>query len=160
ARIQEALISWMRVTAPTIARRRYKDYWRCGHAIQWAEVPGVPFAVRLVRFDNLPGLAGRAAIKHTVEGNLDDERAARMLRACEKKLPKLAGWKREHNARTIFVMEENDIQLTNHVIVADIYLPLVATRDDRPDETYLISTSTKGWDLWSILIGNQSLYDF
>jgi hypothetical protein len=156
AQIQAALIQWTRDLVHTMKIGRYADYGRGNH---WVSVPGVPFQVQLFRFESLVAGKGRASIVHSVRGDLDRDRTARVGRACEKKFPKLAAWKRNSGARTILVLEENDIQLTNYAIVADTYIPLASSRDDRPDETYLVSTSTKTWDMWPILVGDKTLDD-
>jgi len=68
-------------------------------------------------------------------------RTDRIRRACDKKFPKLAVWKRMHGARTILVLEDNDVQLNNQVVVTETYLPLSRARPDPPDETYLLATA-------------------
>jgi hypothetical protein len=40
--------------------------------------------------------------------------------------------------KTILVLEQNDIQLTNEAIVTDTFVPLATARTDQPDETYLV----------------------
>jgi hypothetical protein len=74
----------------------------------------------------------------------------------EKKFPKLAGWKRDHKAKTVLVLEQNDIQLTAPDLVADAHVPLANARDDRPDETYLVITCMTPWFAWPILVGDKS----
>jgi hypothetical protein len=77
----------------------------------------VPFQVSLVRFDGFHGLPGRFQLKHLTGSG--QPRAPRIQRACDDKLPKLAMWKQCENARTILVLEDNDVQLTNQSVVAD-----------------------------------------
>lgn len=156
ARIQAALIDWIRHTAPTLAARSYADY--IGD-ISWVSIPNVPFPVRLLRFETLPPLGARFQIVHSVSGDPDQERSDRLRRACDKKFPKLAAWKRDCGARTILVLEDNDIQLTNHAVVAESYLPLAFSRPDRPDETYLVATCMEPWTAWPLLIDDQTMYD-
>jgi hypothetical protein len=62
------------------------------------------------------------------------------------KLPKLAAWKRGDNARTILVLEENDLSLTNHQRVADALVLAEAGLDDLSDEVFLVSSYVA--DLW------------
>jgi hypothetical protein len=78
--------------------------------------------------------------------------------AVDKKFPKLAAWKKD-NARSILVLEQNDIQLTNASIVADTYLPFAKARVDRPDETYLVASCMSPWWMWPILIDDRSYFD-
>src|SRR5262245_44404085 len=88
--IQQALIDWVRATAPTVPAKRSG-----GHHFQ---------------------------LTHLVR-NSEQLRKDRIREAVERKFPKLAAWKRDENARTILVLEDNDIQLTNPVIVTETYLP-------------------------------------
>ena len=88
-----------------------------------AQPPGVPFEVTLVRFNGALPPPGFFILKHVTRGS-EESRARRIERACEKKLPKLATWKRSDNARTVLVLEDNDVQLTNQSNVADAFLPI------------------------------------
>jgi hypothetical protein len=54
-------------------------------------------------------------------------------------------WKRDHGARSILVLEDNDLFLTNEAIVTETYLRLAMPRVDQPSETYLVSTATTPW---------------
>jgi hypothetical protein len=154
--IQAAITAWVRQTAPTLRTRSYADY--IGD-VPWTEVLGVPFEIRLFRFANLTQQNGWVQIVHSVVGDSEQQRRDRLRRACDKKFPKLAAWRQKRGARTILVLEENDIQLTNYAIVAEAYLPLALGRMDRPDETYLVSSCVEPWSVWPILIGNQTLHD-
>lgn len=156
AMIQAAIIAWVRQTAPTLRTRSYADY--VGDVL-WAKVEGVPFEIRLFRFENLTRQKGWVQIVHCVVGDREQQRRDRLQRACDNKFPKLAAWRQKRGARTILVLEENDIQLTNYAIVARTYLPLALGRIDRPDETYLVSSCVEPWNVWPILIGVRTLYD-
>lgn len=155
-RIQKALIEWVQETAPTLETRRYAKYTK---GDQWTNVPAVPFGVQLFRFDNPLKNEGRVQVVHRLGNDREEQRAQRILRACDRKFPKLWAWKRDHKARTILVLEENDIQLTNYAIVAETYLPIALSRPDRPDETYLVSTCLEPWEAWPILIDDRTLDD-
>jgi len=156
AGIQAALIDWIKHTAPTLPMRSYADY--IGD-IRPVSLPGVPFDVTLYRFETLAPIGDRFQIVHIVTGDREQARCERLRRACVKKFPKLAAWKRTQGARTILVLEDNDIQLTNHAIVAEAYLPLARARDDRPDETYIVATCMDPWSAWPLLVGDVSLFD-
>jgi hypothetical protein len=155
-KIQQAIIDWVKANAPTIARRPYADY--TGTLVGPAKVAGVPFDLALCRFEP-PIVPGQHfQIKHTVE-NIEKLRADRIKTAVDKKLPKLAMWKKNDNAKCILVLEQNDIQLTNPSIVAQTYCPLAKARSDRPDETYLVaSCMSPNWWMWPILIGDKSYF--
>jgi hypothetical protein len=50
---------------------------------------------------------------HLVTGNVEEAREHRLRAACAKKFPKLEVWRRSSGARTVLILEENDLQLTN-----------------------------------------------
>jgi hypothetical protein len=126
-----------------------------GTSVGPVTVAGVPFALSLHRFQPpvIPCL--HFQIRHTIT-NGEELRKERIQDAIEKKFPKLAGWKRDHNAKTVLVLEQNDIQLTAPDLVADAYVPLAKTRADRPDETYLVVSCMTPWHAWPILIGDKA----
>ena len=157
ATIQQAIITWVTAAAPTIPKREFPDYK--GTLVGPVKLADVPFILSLARFEP-PIVPGRYfQIKHTVD-NINQLRSDRMQAAVDKKFPKLAAWKANDGAKSILVLEQNDIQLTNASIVADIYLPLARARADRPDETYLVASCMEPtWWMWPILIGERSYYD-
>jgi hypothetical protein len=152
--LQAALIEHVRLTAPTLPVRLYADY---RGTLVTAQPAGVPFQVSLIRFDGIHGLPGRFQLKHLTGSG--QPRASRIQRACDDKFPKLAMWKQSDNARTILVLEDNDVQLTNRSIVADAFLPIARARADAPDETYLVSTCTSPWYAWPILVNRRSYFE-
>ena len=138
-KLQQAIVAWVASTAPTVPARRYADYR--GTSIGAVAPPGVPFALSLYRFEPALVPGHYFQIKQIV-ASIDKERTARIGGAVGRKFPKLVTWKRDHGARSVLVLEDNDLFLTNQAIVTETYLPLAAGRADRPDETYLVSTST------------------
>jgi hypothetical protein len=155
--IQQAIIAWVKATAPTIPKRAFPDYK--GTLAGPVRLADVPFDLSLCRFEPqiIPGR--NFQIKHTVD-DIAKLRTDRMQAAVDKKFPKLAAWKANDSAKTILVLEQNDIQLTNASIVADTYLPLAKAKPDRPDETYLVASCMgETWWMWPILIGDRSYYD-
>jgi hypothetical protein len=156
--IQQGIIDWVKETAPTIPKRPFPDYK--GNGVGPSRPANVPFDLMLFRFEP-PIVPGKYfQIRHTVE-NIEKLRTDRMQGAIDKKFPKLAAWKTNEGAKTILVLEQNDIQLTNPSIVADVYLPLAKAREDRPDETYLVaSCMSPNWWMWPILIGDRTYYDY
>jgi len=154
-KIQEAIINWVKQTAPSLPVMRYGDY--IGNVAPVA-LAGVPFDVLLYRFRSIPQ-AGQLNIVHRVQDSQGLERTDRMNIACEKKFPKLAAWKRDEGAKSILILEDNDIQLTNHASVAQAFVPLARARDDQPDETYLVVTCVNPWLVHPILINGLSYFD-
>jgi hypothetical protein len=152
AAIHSALVRYVTTTAPTLPIG--KNY-RAQPKISPPQ--GVPFSVSLSRFDGFSGLAEPFQIIFSPVGSgLRDER---IQRACDAKWPKLAQWKQSQGARTILVLEHNDVQTTNVLVVADAYLRVIASRVDAPDETYMVSTYTSPWYAWPIPIDGQSYFD-
>jgi hypothetical protein len=154
-RLQEALIAGVKTAAPTLPKRRYADYRGTGGAVS---MEGVPFPVLLYRFEPALVPGHHFQIKHMVS-NGDQARLDRMTQAVEDKFPKLHAWKRDHNARTILVLEDNDIQLTNQAIVTEAFVPLAMARTDRPDETYLVASCMDPWHAWPILIDGTTYFE-
>jgi hypothetical protein len=57
------------------------------------------------------------------------------------------------------VLEDNDVQLTNQVVVTETFLPIALGRPDRPDETYMVASCMDPWWVWPILVGDESYFD-
>lgn len=60
-------------------------------------------------------------IVQLISEDLETGRRARILRACQKKFPKMAAWQR-NGARSIFVLEDTDIQTSGSSSVAGAFL--------------------------------------
>jgi hypothetical protein len=149
---QDALRQWVLDTAPTLPKRPYGDL-RCGHIS--GTVLDMPVTLR--RWDCM-GFPGYFMIRHRAP-KIEESRAARMMRACAKKLPKLNAWRRDAKARTILVFEENDLQTTNVPLVCDAYLDAIKSRTDIPDETWLVSTQHDPWYAHPLLVGGRTYYE-
>jgi hypothetical protein len=153
--LQSALIEHVRITAPTLPIRKYADY---RGTLVTAQPPGVPFQVSLIRFDGLGNLPGCFQLKHLTRTS-DQARELRIKRTCDDKFPKLDMWKRSDGARTILILEDNDIQLTNPSLVAETFLPIARARNDTPDETYMVATCMSPWYAWPILVNGRTYFD-
>ena len=146
--IHSALVQYVRTTARTLP---------IGKNYRPSQPRDVPFPVSLRRFDGFSDFAEPFQIIFSPVGSgLRDQR---IHRACVDKWPKLAQWKQSQGARTILVLEHNDVQTTNVIVVADAYLRVIASRSGAPDETYMVSTYTSPWYAWPILIDGQSYFD-
>lgn len=156
-KIQDSLVAFIVETAPTIPSRLPYTRYR-GDAPKPVKLEGVPFEVTLHRY-KATGFPARVRISHILPADYEKLRAERIMLACEKKFPKLASWKASNNARTVLILEDNDIQNTNEGLVADAFLPIAMSRNDRPDETYVITTYSDTWYAWPLLIGNDTYYD-
>jgi hypothetical protein len=111
-----------------------------------------------VRFDGLRDQPGRFQLKHLARTS-DQGRELRIQRTCDDKFPKLASWNVSDHARTILVLEDNDIQLTSPSIVAETFLPIALARTDTPDETYMAATYMSPWYAWPILVNGLTDFD-
>jgi hypothetical protein len=156
-RVHEIIAAWIVATAPTLQIARLGRYVT---PIRWVTLPGVPFPVTLHR-TTTEGFPPHFSLRHMVEANHEAERIDRMREACQRKFPKLARWKRDYGARTVLVLEENDIQLTNQQVVADALLEVERTMLDRPDEVYLVSTAVEApWWSFALRVVQRDYYDF
>jgi hypothetical protein len=132
------------------------------------DVADVPVPVSLYRFrsevpGDVPGFK-RLIIKHHVAGDRavrEAQRQRRIERACNaSRFDKLAIWKEQASARTILILENPDIFITDPAAVADAYLAIAASRSNKPDEVYLFDTShSSDWLLWPLQIGQQTYFD-
>jgi hypothetical protein len=81
-------------------------------------------------------------------------------RAYDKKCSKLAAWKKAHGARTVLILEENDIQITNHELVGEAVRQVEASLTDLPDEVWLVSTAINTlWNVWWLRSGGRYCED-
>jgi hypothetical protein len=156
-RVHKTIAAWIIETAPTLPIARYGRYVL---PIRRDTLPDVPFWVTLHR-TTTEGFPPRFSIHHLVEVDHEAERVERIREACQRKFPKLARWKRDQGARTVLVLEENDIQLTNQQVVADALLEVEQTMPDRPDEVYLVSTAVNAlWFSFALRVDQRDYYDF
>jgi hypothetical protein len=99
-------------------------------------------------------------LKPFVAGDLEEARVTRLQKACEDKFPKLVTWKRDDCARTVLVLEENDLSLTNHQRVADALVTAEATMSDAADEIFLVSTCIPDkWWVTCLRRAGKTYYD-
>jgi hypothetical protein len=139
--VQDGLIKWIEANAgriPVVPR-----YGRHANLPLGESASDVPFPFSLHRTTPPVGgtpLCGRFFLRPIASPNLEQRRAARLKTASKRKSPKLAKWKRDSGARTVLVLEEDDLWSTNHLLVADALIPAEATTPDAPDEVFLVST--------------------
>jgi hypothetical protein len=151
-RIHDALVAWIIATAPTLLIARYAELLPTTQNVQ---PPGVPFAVSLFRFETIIP-PSRFMVKHLV-ADIANARELRIQEACSRKFPKLDAWRR-NGARTVLVLEENDIFLTNAQIVYETLARVEPAFSNRPDEIYLVSTVVDPWGVYALRVGNQGYY--
>jgi hypothetical protein len=137
--VQTRLIAWIQANAITLPVTRFGDRYR--YSAKSESAHGVPFGFALYRW-SVPqcGLSGVFWHRQFISTDLEKARRARLTRVCDAKFGKLGKWKREEGARSVLVMEENDLSSTNHQLVAEAMARAEAGRPDTPDEIFLVSS--------------------
>jgi hypothetical protein len=154
-KMQGMLISWVKQTAPTLPKRPFAEV----RGLTKITPPGLSFAVYLARYQAAVLGYNMLVIKHLASDDRGAAREERIRIACNKKFGKLAAWKAD-GARTVLVLENLDIQITNVAHVAETFLSIIKGRSDAPDEVYQLDTyTTGGWFLWPLLIGGKTYFD-
>ncbi len=98
-------------------------------------------------------------MKYFLAGDVEQARTARLHKACQDKFAKLATWKRD-SSKTTLVLEENDLSLTNHQLVADALVSAEAAMPDAADEIFLVSTSIADkWWVTCLRRAGKTYYD-
>jgi hypothetical protein len=158
-KVQDALIGWIEQNATMLPLVRFGD--RRPYGAEKEATPDVPFRFSLYRSAVMRcELSGRIRRAPCVKGDLEKARLARLQRACQKKFSKLDVWKRDEGARSILILEENDMSLTNHQVVADAMVDAEAGRSDAPDEIFLVSTfRPKPWWVTCLRREGANYYD-
>lgn len=156
AGVHATLVNWIEGRAPTLP---IAPRGRFVLPICWEGPPGVPFVVSLRRSEPLSDV-GEFSIVHEVSSSGESHsRAARLQEACERKIPKLLAWG-EMGARTVLVLENNDIQLTNAQAVFDTLISLGDEFAEWPDEIYLVSSLFESrWYVHPLKVDNLGYYD-
>ena len=163
-RVQDALITWIEANVSRLPVTLLYDRYANPHLGE--TVPGVPFPVSLHRgsldSDHFPRgspLCGQFMMEYFVADDVELARTARLQKACEDKFPKLAAWKRD-GAKSILVLEENDLSLTNHQRVADALAPAMVAMPDVADEIFLVSISiVDKWWITCLRRAGKTYYD-
>jgi hypothetical protein len=139
--VQHALINWIDANWARIpVAMRYGRHANAPLGEAVSEIP-FPFSLhRTISPVNDSPLCGRFFFSAIAPANLEQQRAARLQTACERKSPKLAKWKQDSGAKTVLILEEDDLWSTNHFRVADALVPAEATTPDAPDEVFMVST--------------------
>lgn len=159
ANMQTTIIAWVTEKAaelhaecPEAPAKARKPH---GHKNFRKEViNGFPFELCLNREAGwwMPEKAkGRLLICRYAPKNYEELRKARIEITLNKKLPKLAKWKAT-GATSILVLENSDLALTNHCIVADTVEEKLVTRPDKPDEVWFVDTTIEHeWTVWRLM---------
>ena len=151
-RVQRDFIAWIRAEAQCLYERnrdrldRKHMSPRCLDSIE-AKPPGFPYRVRLwIRVAGSESMRGtlRCARLDLESEEREARRADRLREALRRKRLKLQR-SREDGARTVLVLESNDIAQTNHVLVGECLAALLPKHTDLPDEIHLVETDIDPW---------------
>ncbi len=111
--------------------------------------PGFPYDVSLHRNAHWSSSSrhdGVLLASRYAPENVEEQRAVRLRTTLDRKCPKLQKCK-EEGARTILVLEDNDIALSNYVLIGDGLVSLLEEFTNLPDEIYLVETSVNTWSV-------------
>ena len=151
-RIRRDFIDWIRATAQCLYKRNSELLAREHTSPRYldsieAKPPGFPYPVHL--WVGAARSESKRGTLRPVRLGLDDKElearlAERLLEALHRKCPKLQRCK-EDGARTVLVLESDDIALTDHVLVGECLAALLPEYPDLPDEIYLVETEVESW---------------
>jgi hypothetical protein len=148
AAAQQAVIAWVREKAVELhnecpeqpPRNRKPGGFR---NLRKETIAGVDLTLARETIWSQPSIAhGRLFITRFAPKDYEALRADRVRMAMEKKLPKLKVWK-DGGARSILILENGDLSLSNHWLIAGAAEAALAGRSDRPDEVWLVDTSIR-----------------
>ncbi|MHC4297416.1 MAG: hypothetical protein ACYS7Y_08960, partial [Planctomycetota bacterium] len=146
--IQNALIKWIKDKAPLL--QLGSPNTAPHHHVR--EGPhGVPFQVTLYRW---PRHDGELRISMNAPASLQDRRRQRISEALERKCPKLCQ-AREDKRISILLLESDDMSLGNCWATGQATADEMATRNDLPDEVYLVETDIEPWTVWILKDGTD-----
>ena len=161
--IRRDLIAWIRTKAQCLYERNRNRLERERKSPRYldsieAKPPGFPYVVCL-RIGAAISVSKQGALRPARLGPDREElevcRADRLREALRRKCPKLQRCK-EDGARTVLVLESDDIALTNHVLVGERLAALLPERTDQPDEIYLVETEVKSWAVHCMKLNGKS----
>jgi hypothetical protein len=163
--VQARIIEWVKESAIELyaeclerasRRQRPRDH----RVVRKATVQGVKLELSCEVGSWLPGAAeGRLFPVRFAPDNYEALRHARLQKAMSKKLPKLQRWK-EMGARTVLILEDRDIALSNHIVILEAAENALRTRSDRPDELWLVDTTIpERWTVWCLIRDGVSFPD-
>jgi hypothetical protein len=93
--------------------------------------------------DVLGQMGSRLLAMRKAPPNYDKLRVDRIRKSLNDKLPKLAQWKMR--ARTVLVLENRDMALSNHWEIANCLEETLKDRDDVPDQIWLVDALHSRW---------------
>jgi hypothetical protein len=158
-KIQEAIIAWAKAKAAELhadlPRKPTRAEKPRGHTnLRKETLPSLTFELYLSRYTNwaMPDIAnGRLFVGRFAPPNHENLREQRLATAFDRKLPKLAKCKAA-GAVSVLILENGDIALTNHILVAEAVDKLLRGRADQPDQIWLVDAVIENeWTVWCFL---------
>jgi hypothetical protein len=165
AEAQAAIIVWVREAAaamhaecPAVPTRSRGPHGHESH--RRGTVEGVDLHLHREIGWSLPEVAyGRVFCGRFAPPDYEMLRIGRMRAALAKKLPKLQSWK-DTGARSVLLLENRDLSLSNHVVILEAAEEALKGRHDRPDEIWLVDTTIKKeWTVWCLMRDGLSFPD-
>lgn len=114
--------------------------------------PGFSCTFELSRWPDAVLLGRRPGSLDTVRlcpAKLEELRRCRLDRAFSRKCPKLLKC-RADGARTVLVLESDDVALTSVHAVGDWLATILKERQDAPDDIFLVETGDYRWLVWTM----------
>ena len=165
AEAQAAIVAWVRAAAaemhaecPDVPMRTRRPYGHESH--RRGTVEGVDLHLHREIGWSLPEVAyGRVFCGRFAPPDYETLRIERMRAALAKKLPKLRSWK-DTGARSVLVLENRDLSLSNHVVILEAAEEALRGRHDPPDEIWLVDTTIETeWTVWCLMRDGLSFPD-
>ena len=160
---QEEIVDWVSIEAERLCEKARVSKCLTKHATAAREFPGViPYSVRLIctiMMETSDNVTGQFYIDRAPDIDLEKQRFKRLCRTLTDKCPKLEQCK-DRGARTILVLESNDIALSNPSIIRESLNRAAEERIDLPDEIYLVwaPPKTATWYLFPMNPVADSLF--
>ena len=145
-RLRETIIDWVRAAANELhaAAPSREDRHRRPNGYEGERrttIEGLDLVLRRrVHWSESGRHDGRLFPARIAGEDLEARRSVRLETALERKLGKLMKC-RQQGDRTVLILENTDITLTNHVLVAEALGELLATREDSPDHIFIVDTT-------------------
>jgi hypothetical protein len=117
-------------------------------------IDGVGFRVTLQAIFGIPAENGKLRISRHPPSDLEVLRAAHIKQMLEKKLPKLEAWALD-GARTVLVLESEDIALTNHSLVLEALKLSLQFQTFCPDYIFFVYAVGSPWIVQTLVSEKQ-----
>lgn len=154
AALQQSIVAWVRERAVDLhaecpeqpPRSRKPGGFR---NMRTETVAGIGLTLRRETIWSQPSIAhGRLFVTRFAPKDHETLRVDRIRKAMEKKLPKLKTWK-DKDARSVLILENGDLSLSNHWVIADAAKVILNGRSDGPDEVWLVDTTIRAE--WTVI---------